>query len=86
MTIPTYTTKSESTVDLEKEYTAFCNANSYPLMSADEVLHEILHELEEIDAQVKLKRIHLDYLKTFIERWETAQEREDDEFLASQSS
>jgi len=46
---------------------AYCERHNLPWLSADELLHELVCEFPQ-------RRDHIEYLKTFLVRWDIAEE------------
>lgn len=70
---------AQSTDALSDILAAFCEDTALPLMSADELLLEVWHMIddERDDITRAQLREHITWLCTFINRWELVQKEED---------
>lgn len=70
---------AQSTEALSDILEAFCKDTALPLMSADELLLEVWHMIddERDDLTRSQLRQHITWLSTFINQWELVQKEED---------
>ena len=67
----------ESTRELTRLLEAWCKAEALPYVSADELQAQILADFDGDDASDADRKRQVDWLGSFITRWEEAQQRED---------
>lgn len=59
--------------NLTEEYQNYLDDNNLDQLSADELLFDLLWNAETPESEAKYQK-HKDYLESFIERWDLAQE------------